>query len=202
MNIGNKKKAEAAEAMADMAADAAGNADVAWTEDANTAAEDKDFVYDENSYWFPTFMAKVSQTNFATNTTASGTETIQQSTRNKLRKEGIAALKHDLKKLYPDIDIVETKEGIVLVCENDAFTFSWELKSTIKSLDYDPFIEASNFDEANSAKEAKRNEREQAKIAKAKALEAKREEKLKQIKAHKAKSKAKAKDKETAAAAE
>lgn len=151
-------------------------------------------VEDEDSLQFPGFMAKVSETEFETDTTASGTETIQQSTRNRLRKEGITALKHDLKKLYPNIDIVETKEGIVLVCENDAFTFSWELKSTIKSLDYDPFIEASNFDKTNAVKEAKRNEREQAKIARAKALEIKREEKLKQIKAHKSKAAKAAKD--------
>ena len=81
-------------------------------------------VEDEDSLQFPGFMAKVSETEFETDTTASGTETIQQSTRNRLRKEGITALKHDLKKFYPNIDIVETKEGIVLVCENDAFTFS------------------------------------------------------------------------------
>lgn len=164
--------------------------------DIDAASTDENIVWAaakddaDDAYQFPLFMAKVAKTAFTTNTTASGTETIQQSTRNKLRKEGVAALKHDLKKLYPNIDIVETKEGIVLICENDSFTFSWELKSTIKSLDYDPFIEASNFDEANAAKEARRNEREQEKIAKAKALEAKREEKLKQIKAHKAKSKA------------
>lgn len=142
---------------------------------------------DENPLQFPDFMDRVSKTEFETNTTASGTETIQQSTRNKLRKEGVAALKHDLMKIYPDIDIVETKEGIVLVCENDAFTFSWELKSTIKSLDYDPFIEASNFDEANAAKEKKKADRDAAKIAKVEALEAKRAEKLKQIEARKAK---------------
>ena len=39
-----------------------------------------------------------------------------------------------------DFDILETKEGIVIAAENEPgeFTFSWELKSTIKSIDYDP----------------------------------------------------------------
>ena len=67
-------------------------------------------------------------------------------------------------------------------------------------MDYDPFIEASNFDKINAVKEAKRNDREQEKIARAKALETKREEKLKQIKAHKAKSKAAKVAKDTTAA--
>jgi hypothetical protein len=49
--------------------------------------------------------------------------------------------------IYGDeFDIVETKEGIVIVAENQAddWTFSWELKSTIKALNFDPFLEAGN----------------------------------------------------------
>ena len=92
----------------------------------------------------------MSETEYAQNTTATGTVTIQQSTRNALRKKGVEALKHDLELMYgEDFDILETKEGIVIAVENDPseFTFSWELKSTIKSVDYDPFIEANNYDE-------------------------------------------------------
>ena len=39
----------------------------------------------------------------------------------------MAALKADLVALYHDVagfDVVETKEGIVIVAENDEFTFS------------------------------------------------------------------------------
>ena len=83
-------------------------------------------------------MDEVSQTEFETNTTATGTVTIQQSARNALRKKGVEALKHDLELMYgSSFDVLETKEGIVIVAENDPgeFTFSWELKSTIKSID-------------------------------------------------------------------
>lgn len=45
---------------------------------------------------FSEFLAHVEQTEFETNTTATGAFTIQQSQRNALRKEGVAALKADL----------------------------------------------------------------------------------------------------------
>lgn len=45
---------------------------------------------------FAEFLSKVEETEFDTNTTATGTLTIQQSQRNLLRKEGIAAFKADL----------------------------------------------------------------------------------------------------------
>jgi len=76
---------------------------------------------------FGKFLAEVEVTEYPTNTTATGTITIQQSLRNELRKKGVAALKADLIKLYGDqFDIVETKEGIVIVAENEPgdFTFS------------------------------------------------------------------------------
>ena len=45
---------------------------------------------------FADFLSEVEQTEFDTNTTATGTLTIQQSQRNLLRKKGIAAFKADL----------------------------------------------------------------------------------------------------------
>ena len=45
---------------------------------------------------FIDFLKGVEQTEFEINTTATGAQTIQQSRRNILRKEGIAALKADL----------------------------------------------------------------------------------------------------------
>lgn len=143
-------------------------------------------MYDlpENQLWFNEFLKKVAETEFETNTTATGIETIQQSARNVLRKEGVEALKHDLKLMYSDVaDILETKEGIVIAIENEPvdFTFSWELKSTIKSIDYDPFIEANNYDEEVAAKIEKKLRKEKEKAAKIKQLEEKRAKKLAEI---------------------
>jgi hypothetical protein len=110
--------------------------------------------------------------------------TIQQSTRNALRKKGVEALKHDLELMYgEDFDVLETKEGIVIAAENEPgeFTFSWELKSTIKSIDYDPFIEANNYDEEVATKQEKKLRKEQEKAAKIKQLEEKRAKKLAEI---------------------
>lgn len=79
--------------------------------------------------------------------------------------------------------MLETKDGLVLVAENEPgeWTFSWELKSTIKSLDYDPFIEANNYDEEVASKQEKKLRREQEKEAKLKLLEEKRAKKLAEI---------------------
>lgn len=76
---------------------------------------------------FKEFLHQVEKTNFNTKTTVSGKLTIQQTTRNDLRKQGLAALKADLQNLYGDeFDIVETKSGLVIVAENEPseFTFS------------------------------------------------------------------------------
>lgn len=78
----------------------------------------------------------------------------------------------------PDFDIVETKEGIVIVAENSEFTFSWELKNTIKSIDFDPFIEASLYEESLAEKENKKLKAEQEKQQKLDAIAKKREAKL------------------------
>ena len=82
-----------------------------------------------------------------------------------------------------EFDIVETKEGIVIVAENDPgnFTFSWELKSTIKSLDYDPFMEANYFDEEQASKAERKMRREQEKAAKIAEIAAKREKKMAEL---------------------
>lgn len=45
---------------------------------------------------FKEFLNMVENTEYQTNTTATGALTIQQSVRNELRKQGIAALKADL----------------------------------------------------------------------------------------------------------
>ena len=78
--------------------------------------------------------------------------------------------------------LLKTKEGIVIVAENEEFTFSWELKNTIKSIDYDPFLEANAFDEANAEKEAKKLAAEKEKEERRLEIERKREAKLAQIK--------------------
>jgi hypothetical protein len=133
---------------------------------------------------FNKFLADVVETDFETNTTATGTVTIQQSARNKLRREGVEALKHDLELMYgEEFDILETKEGLVIAAENEPgqFTFSWELKSTIKSIDYDPFIEANNYDEEVASKAEKKLRKEQEKAQKIAALEEKRAKKLAEI---------------------
>lgn len=132
---------------------------------------------------FANFLHEVEQTDYSTNKTASGALTIQQSTRNSLRREGLKALVNDLKAWLPDFDIVETKDGIVIVAENEPgdFTFSWELKSTIKSIDYDPFIAANNWEEKqiqDAAKKADRIKRAEEKQAQ---LEEKRQRKLKTL---------------------
>lgn len=133
---------------------------------------------------FIDFLKGVEQTEFEINTTATGAQTIQQSRRNILRKEGIAALKADLEWLYGgEFDIVETKDGLVIVAENEPgdFTFSWEIKSTIKSIDYDPFIEANAYEEEELAKTEKKLIKEQEKQQKLSELEAKRLRKLQEL---------------------
>ncbi len=45
---------------------------------------------------FADFLKEVEVTEYPTNTTSTGSVTIQQSIRNELRKKGVAALKEDL----------------------------------------------------------------------------------------------------------
>lgn len=73
---------------------------------------------------FAEFLKEIEENTYPTNITSTGSITIQQSVRNDLRKKGVAALKEDLTALYSDFDIVETKDGIVIVAENEHFTFS------------------------------------------------------------------------------
>lgn len=49
---------------------------------------------------FLDFLEGVRMANYPTNVTALGTVTIQQTLRNNLRREGVAALKHDLELIY------------------------------------------------------------------------------------------------------
>ena len=81
----------------------------------------------EKDLKFLNFLKKITNENLSTNTTATGTATIQQSERNNLRKEGVAALKEDLIAMYGnDFDILETKDGLVIAVENrpGGWTFS------------------------------------------------------------------------------
>lgn len=72
-----------------------------------------------------------------------------------------------------------------MVAENEPgnFTFSWELKNTIKSLDYDPFIQASNYEEGVAEKAEKRARAEQERQTRADKLAEKRARKLAEIEA-------------------
>lgn len=133
---------------------------------------------------FLKFLRQVEQTNYEINITALGTQTIQQTLRNEIRRQGVAALKHDLELLYGDeFDIVETKEGIIVVAENEPgdFTFSWEIKNVIKALDYDPFVEADKYDTDLAVSKEKKMLREAEKASKAKTLAEKRQRKLEEI---------------------
>lgn len=99
-------------------------------------------------------------------TTASGNTTIQQTLRNELRQIGVNAFKRDLMDVYgDDFDVIETKEGLVIAAENmpSNLTISWEIKTTIKSVDYDPFMEAQKWEDEQAAKEAAKQERALAK---------------------------------------
>lgn len=136
---------------------------------------------------FKDFLARVEKTSLPMAVTSSGSRIISQSERNKLRQEGLEALEGDLKDAFgTSFDVVRTKDGLVIVAEGDDFTFSWELKSTIKSLDYDPFIEAGNYAEAVEERNAKKEALEKAKLAREEAIRAKREAKVAEIEAKKA----------------
>jgi hypothetical protein len=79
------------------------------------------FTINTKDLEFKQFLRKVGNSEFQHNTTITGTTTIQQTSRNNLRREGLAALKEDLIVLYGDeFDIVETEAGLVIVTENEA----------------------------------------------------------------------------------
>ena len=74
-----------------------------------------------NSLAFKDFLHKLEQLPLEVKEKTNGTATIQQTTRNILREEGVAALLADLTALYGDeFDIVETADGIDFVAENEA----------------------------------------------------------------------------------
>lgn len=137
-----------------------------------------------NKTHFGKFLHDIEQTNFNFHTTVNGDVTIQQSDRNKIRSKGIEAFLTDLINWYgDDFDIVRTKEGIVVVAENEPndFTFGWEIKCTIKSPDYDPFIQASLYEDEVKKKEEKRQQQQKEKEEKQLQIEQKRAAKLAQI---------------------
>ena len=91
--------------------------------------------------------------------------------------------------MYGDeLDILVTKEGIVFVIENEAtgYTISWELKNTIKALDYDPFEAANTYDDEVAEKAAKAAAREASIAAKATLMAEKRAKVINRLKAKEA----------------
>ena len=142
----------------------------------------------KQSLAFKDFLHKLEELPLEVKEKTNGTATIQQTTRNQLREEGVAALLSDLTNLYGDeFDIVETADGICFVAENEEsdITITWELKSTIKSIDYDPFVEASNYDEMRAEKVAKKEARNKEKAEKEELVRIKRAQKLAEIEAKK-----------------
>ncbi len=142
----------------------------------------------EQSLAFKDFLHKLEERPLEVKEKTNGTATIQQTTRNQLREEGVAALLSDLKLLYGDtFDIVETSDGICFAAENEPtnITITWELKSTIKSIDYDPFLEADRYDEMRAEKSAKKEAREKEKAEKEELVRTKRAQKLAEIEARK-----------------
>lgn len=64
-------------------------------------------------------MRELENSSLPLTTTASGNTTIQQTLRNELRQIGLEAFRRDLEAIYgDDFDIIETKEGLVIVAEN------------------------------------------------------------------------------------
>lgn len=142
----------------------------------------------KQSLAFKDFLHKLEELPLEVKEKTNGTATIQQTTRNQLREEGVAALLSDLTNLYGDeFDIVETADGICFVAENEEsdITITWELKSTIKSIDYDPFVEGNNYDEMRAEKVAKKEARNKEKAKKEELVRIKRAQKLAEIEAKK-----------------
>lgn len=137
-------------------------------------------VINKNDLQFIDFLYGLEDNELEQNTTATGITTIKQTKRNQLRAEGVKALLSDLKLIYgDDFDILQTKEGIVFtVMMNDETLLSWELKSTIKALDFDPYIAAEMYETEQEQKSSKREARIKEEEAKRIALEAKRQAKL------------------------
>ena len=127
-----------------------------------------DLEYDniKSPRWLKKFLREMEIATLPYTTTASGNTTIQQTLRNELRQIGVNAFKRDLIDVYgDDFDVIETKEGLVIAAENmpSNLTISWEIKTTIKSVDYDPFMEAQKWEDEQAAKEVAKQERALAK---------------------------------------
>lgn len=117
-----------------------------------------------------------------------GTATIQQTTRNQLREEGVAAFFSDFITFYGDeYDIVRTADGICFAAENEIIdkTIPVMIKFEIKSVDYDPFLEADRYDQMRAEKNAKKEAREKEKANREELVRIKRAQKLAEIEAKK-----------------
>ena len=71
--------------------------------------------------------------------------------------------------------------------EPDDFTFSWEIKCTIKSINYDPFLEAQTYEDEEAEKAHKKALRDAEKLQREEELADKRAKKLAELAAKTAK---------------
>lgn len=116
---------------------------------------------------FSDFLKKIENNTFDTTVNARGIATIQQTIRNKLRAEGQEALFEDLQDIFTDFDCLMTKDGIVFVSHNKDFEFSFQIKCTVPSIDYDPYFEADDYAEQEQLKAEKKKQKEADAKAKA-----------------------------------
>jgi hypothetical protein len=108
------------------------------------------------------FLDKLAKEPVITNENANGTLTIQQTLRNQLRAKMMQALFNDLVDF--NFDAYQTADGLIIAVEHDEVgTISVEIKTTIKSLDYDPQVEADAFEEMLQDKEADKQRKAEAK---------------------------------------
>ena len=125
---------------------------------------------------FNEFLQNVADSKIQTNITANGVKTVQQTQRNKLRKEGEVALFEDLYNIYEKFDVLQTAEGICIVVSNDDCDFTIELKLSIKSLDFDAYEESDAFIFAEEEKKRAAIEKAQLKEEKIKRQQKLREQ--------------------------
>lgn len=108
---------------------------------------------------FAEFLTKVQKSTYETTVNAKGIAMIQQTVRNKLRAEGQDALYADLLQFFPDFDCLLTAEGIIFVSHNKDFEFSFQLKATVPSIEYDPYEAADDYAEQERIKKEKKEKK-------------------------------------------
>ena len=90
---------------------------------------------DKENLKFAQFLEKVAHNKYNVSVNARGIQSIQQTDRNKLRREGEDALFEDLLNIYKDFDVVQTKDGIFLIVHNTSL-FYYKLVPDKLILDY------------------------------------------------------------------